>query len=112
MLDISELGLLEDPFPDLPWPRARRRVAKSTLWRRRLAKRNAVICALAADRTGTARGIARGLYRELRRAAGRPSRLPDADARVLMIRRFFRLNGARPLSEGTIRGVLAGPPLR
>lgn len=107
MLDISELGLLEDPFPTLPWPRLRRRISKATLRRRRLEKRNAVLLALAADRTGTGRGIARALYRELRRhAAGRPTRSADAERRAALLRRFIRLNAGKPLSEGSIRGVL------
>jgi hypothetical protein len=108
MLDVFELDLPDDSFPDLPWPRARRRVSKSKLRANRLAKRNAVICALAADRTGTGREIARGLYRELRRAAARASRSADSDARALLFRRFLRLNGARQLSEARIRAVLAG----
>jgi hypothetical protein len=109
MLNAIELEI-PDFFADLPLPtRARRRVSKSTLRRRRLAKRNAVIHALAADRTGTAREIARALYRELRRyAAGRASRSADADARALLFRRFLRLNGAQLLSEPTIRRLLAG----
>ena len=106
MLNALELDI-PDFFADLPLPRARRRVAKSTLRRRRLAKRDAVIHALAAGRTGAGRAIARGLSRELRRV-GRTSRSADADARVLLLRRLFRLNGGRPLSEGRVRAVLAG----
>ncbi len=55
VLDVSELGLLEDPFPSLSRPVAPRRISKASLRRRRLAKRNAVLLALAADRTGTGR---------------------------------------------------------
>ena len=109
MLNVLELDIpnFSDFFPDLPWPRARRRVAKSILLRRRLAKRNAVLHALAADRPGTGREVARALYSELRRyAAGRTSRSAVADARALLLRRFFRLNGARLLSEGAIRSIL------
>ena len=96
---------LEDPFHRATRPR----VPKATLKRRRLAKRNAVLLALAADRTGTGRGIARALYRELRRyAAG--FRAVDADGRATLLRRFLTLNAGNPLSEGTIRGVLAGKP--
>jgi hypothetical protein len=104
--DFSDLFALLPRLPLLP--RARRRLSKSFLRSRRLAKRNAVLLALAADRTGTARGIARGLYRELHGAAWRPSRSPDVDARVILLRRFVRLNAGRPLSESRIRGVLAG----
>jgi hypothetical protein len=100
---------LPDFFADLPLPRARRRVSKSKLRANRLAKRNAVIHALAADQAGTGRAIARALYLELRRyAAGRVSRSADADARAVLQRRFVSLNAGRPLSEGTIRNVLAG----
>lgn len=99
------LDSLEDPFR----PVARRPVSKASLRRRRRAKRNAVLLALAADRTGSARGIARALYRELRRyAAGRRFRSTDADARAPLLHRFITLNAGNPLSEGTIRGVLAG----
>ena len=108
MLNVLELDI-PDFFADLPRPRARRRVSKSKLRSNRLAKRNAVLLALAADRTGTGRGIARALYRELRRyAAGRPFRSADADARAPLLRRFITLNAGNPLSEGAIRGVLAG----
>ena len=95
---------LQDPFHKVTRPR----VSKATLKRRRLAKRNAVLLALAADRTGTGRGIARALSRELRRyAAG--FRSVDADApRATLLRRFLTLNAGKPLSEGTIRGALAG----
>ena len=106
MLNVLELDI-PDFFADLPWPQARRRIAKSILRRRRLAKRNFLIFALAADQAGTGRAIARAIYRELRRAAAGASRSPDADARVLVLRRFLSLNAGRPLSEGTIRGVLA-----
>ena len=110
MLDVFEIDIpnFSDFFADLPLPRARRRIAKASLRRRRLAKRNAVIHALAAGQAGTGRAIARALFHELRRAALRPSRSTDSDARVLMIRRFLSLNAGRPLSEGRIRGVLAG----
>ncbi len=111
MLDVFEIDIpnFSDFFADLPLPRARRRIAKASLRRRRLAKRNAVIHALAAGQAGTGRAIARGLFRELRRhASRRASRSAVADARVLLLRRFVRLNAGRPLSEGRIRGVLAG----
>lgn len=88
-------------------PVTRPRISKATLRRRRFAKRNAVLLALAADRTGTGREIARALYRELRRyAAG--FRAADADARTTLLHRFMTLNGRQPISESTIRGVLAG----
>jgi hypothetical protein len=54
MLGISELGLLDDPFPDLLRPRARRRVSKSKLRAKRLAKRNAVIMPSGPTRLGPA----------------------------------------------------------
>jgi hypothetical protein len=108
MSNAFELDI-PDFFAHLPLPRARRRVSKSKLRANRLAKRNAVIHALAADQVGTGRAIARAVYRELRRyAAGRASRSADADSRAVLLRRFASLNAGRPLSEGTIRGVLAG----
>jgi hypothetical protein len=107
-LDISELDLPEDPFASLSRPVARRRVSKAALRRRRLAKRNAVLLALASDRTGTGRAIARALHRELRRHAnGRRFRSADADARASLLRRFITLDAGNPLSEGAIRGVFA-----
>ena len=114
MLDVFEIDIpdFSDFFADLPLPRARRRVSKSKLRDRRLAKRNAVIHALAAGQTGTGRAIARALFRELRHAAARASRPADSDARTLLLRRFAVLNARKRLSEGAIRGVLARPPLR
>ena len=51
-LDISEFGLLIDPFASVSRPR--RRLSRATLRRRRLAKRNAVLRALAPDRLAPA----------------------------------------------------------
>ena len=106
MLDIPKLGRLDDLFPSLSRPR--RRVSKAILRRWRLTKRNAVLVALATERTGSGREIARALYRELRGyAAGRPFQSADAEARAPLLRRFITLNAGYPLSEGAIRGVLA-----
>jgi hypothetical protein len=108
--DFSDLFALLPRLPLLP--RARRWLSKSFLRSRRLAKRNAVLLALAADRTGTGRGIARALYRELRRdAAGRPFRSADADAREFLLPDLKRPSATcRGRSQKRRKQTSARPP--